>query len=309
MQFSIIIVNYKTPNLTLRCVESIIVTVDANIPYEIIVIDNNSQDNSETLVKSKFNNVIWINNSINEGFGRANNIGIKKAKGEYVLLVNSDIVVLPNTIEACLQTIKVDSAIGVLGCNLLNEDGSVQKSQFSIASFTHLLNQNLLVDKFLNLIEPKQKAIMGSFMLIPKKVLNVVGLFDPDFFMYCEELELCNRILKGGYKIEQTREVSVIHAHGASSNQEWSQKQKLLSNALLYFKIHGFIGYSLYHFIWIVNTLINLLFMCFIDNEYQKNLLKERNAYYYNFLKYITVPFLYSKIGKRKSRLLMNDNV
>lgn len=307
LALSIIIVNYKTPHLLLRCIDSVKNTI-GNITHEVIVIDNYSQDNSEDLILRKFNDIVWINNSSNEGFGRANNIGIKKAKGEYILLLNSDIILLPKTIEHCLNAIRVDDRIGILGCNLLNEDGSIQKAHFSIASFSYLLNQNLIIDKFFRLKEPKHNAIMGSFMLFPKKILNEVGLFDPDFFMYCEELDLCHRIIKAGYEIKQEKEVSVIHKHGgSSSNQEWGIRQRYLSNALLFYKIKGLWGYLFYLFISLLNTATNFIAMWFLDHNFRKAFLSSQKAFYKNSFYYFSIPIFYKQnIGNGKRLLKRN---
>ena len=129
IELSIVIVNYKTPKLTYRCIDSINKNYNSN-NYEIIVVDNNSGDESKELITSSFLDVKWIDNSKNDGFGRANNIGINHSKGKYILLLNSDILVPKETIESCLNEIKKDAKIGVLGCKLLNEDGSIQKSTY-----------------------------------------------------------------------------------------------------------------------------------------------------------------------------------
>jgi len=305
MHLTIIIINYKTTNLVIKCISSIKNTLGDLIDSEVLIVDNNSQDNSEEIITKVFPEVIWINNPTNEGFGRANNIGIKAAKGEYVLLLNSDVIVLPGTIEKCLEALKEDQQIGVLGCKLLNEDGSEQKSTFTIASFAHLLNQNLLIDKLFKLKEPKDQAIMGSFMLFPKKVLDEVGGFDPDFFMYSEELELCNRVLKAGYKIEQENSVAVIHEHGGSTlNKTWSIQQRFLSNALLFYKIHGFCGYFAYHGIYITNIITNFSLMWFLDSNYRKSFFTESKLYFSNCFYYIAIPLKFKRRMENGKRIL-----
>ncbi|MEY4860818.1 MAG: hypothetical protein RL059_517 [Bacteroidota bacterium] len=108
LDLSIIIVNYKTPSITVDCIESIY-KQNSTLNFEIIVVDNDSQDNSETFVTEKFSEVIWINNHSNEGFGRANNIGIKKSKGEFILLLNSDTIIIDNAIQTALSRLKSDT--------------------------------------------------------------------------------------------------------------------------------------------------------------------------------------------------------
>lgn len=304
MQLSIIIVNYKTPELTLRCVERVVATISETKDYEIIIVDNHSEDNSEELIVGRFPQVIWINNPVNEGFGRANNLAIRRAKGDYLLLLNSDVEVLPGTIDKSLGYIQTNITIGVLGCKLLNEDGSEQKSLFAIASFRQLLNQNLFIDKFFRLKDKANYAIMGSFMLIPQRVMEEVEGFDPDFFMYSEELELCYRILKKGFIIEQWDVAKAIHAHGASSDSYWSTLQKVLSTGLLYFKVHGFMGYLAYHTIWFFNGLTNFFLMWWLDAVYRKSYFLEQKAYFANTFNYFTIPFLFNRNKGNGKRML-----
>ncbi|MBS4014676.1 MAG: glycosyltransferase family 2 protein [Bacteroidetes bacterium] len=301
---SVIIINYKTPDLLLRCINSI--KLPKSIPNEIIVIDNASNDDSKQIVTNQFPNIIWIQNPINEGFGRANNIGVSIAKGEYLLLLNSDMILQENTILCCLQEVKKHPQIGVLGCKLLNEDGSFQKSMFSVASFRKLIDQNLIFNYFLPLKKEKEDAVMGSFMMIPKKVFQEVGGFDPDFFMYSEELELCHRISKAGYKIYYFDKATAIHKHGGSiSNKSWGNKQRYLSNALLFYKVRGLFGYLLYHKLFIGNAVTNFFAMWLLDKEYRKSFYKEQKYYFSNFVYYLKIPFLYSAEFKSQMQLFV----
>ena len=309
MNLSIIIVNYKTPDLLLRCINSILNTIPKELLFEMIIVDNNSNDNSEKIIKTKFEDIIWIQKNENDGFGRANNIGIQKAIGEYVLLLNSDIVVAENTILECLKEIEKDKTIGVLSCKLLNDDGSNQKSIYHYAAdYLDVLNNNLIFDYFIKIKPKKIKALMGSFLLIPQHVLQNIGLFDPDFFMYCEELELCNRILKKGYKIKYIDNVVAYHKHGASSTDEnWVIKQKYLSNALLVYKLKGLFGYIFYHFLCVLNSISNFFAMWFLDKKFRKDFLNSEKCFYTNFFYYFVIPFKYSRnIGDGKRILRRN---
>lgn len=313
IDLSIIIVNYKTPLITFRCIESIEKNTNIKGGYEIIVVDNNSNDNSEELITAAFSEVIWINKSANDGFGRANNVGITKSQGEYILLLNSDMIIPEGTIETCLNEIEKDSMIGALGCKLLNEDGSFQKSTYPyIADYKGIYRLNLIYDYFnKNEIKPelKIKAIMGSFMLIPTKVLNEVGLFDPDFFMYAEEMDLCYRMAKHGYKINYYDQVFAIHKHGASSSdKDGAYQQNYLSTALLFYKIKGLSGYILYHLIFLLNTITNFFAMWLLDEVWRKTSYWNIQRYYFsNFIYYFGIPFLFSrKVGKGKRLLRRN---
>lgn len=303
MDLSIIIVNYKTPDLVLSCLQSLKATIPDNLNYEIIVVDNHSQDNSEQRVKGHFSAVVWINNGSNDGFGRANNMGISVAQGEYILLLNSDVIVLPDTIQKSLEYIKARKNIGALGCKLLNEDGSLQNSvYYYIGDFMGVLQNNLLVDYF---FKPKKlviKAVMGAYMLIRKDVMLNAGQFDPDFFMYAEELDLCRRISSLGYAIFYYDDVKAIHKHGASSGvSSWSAKQNYLSNALLYLKVRGVAGYFLYHLCIYFNFITNMALIWKMDKNYRRDFWQDQKFYFSNFFIYFKIPFLYSKsIGNGK---------
>src|SRR5690554_249484 len=296
MQLSIIIINYKTPDLTSRCIDSIYKS-DISFPFEIIVVDNDSQDESEKIITSQFKDVKWIQSNYNSGFGRANNMGLKEAKGKYILFLNSDMILRENTLNICFSEIEANEKIGVLSCVLYNEDGSLQRSKFfHVANFKEILKRNLLIDKLYKIKEKELKAVIGAFMFMPKKVLDKVGGFDPDFFMYSEELELCKRIRNAGYTISQTEKTSAIHKHGGSTTDSiWSIKQKFISNLLLYRKINGFLGYLLFNIIFVFNSITNFFLMWLLDSNYRKGYWNEQNLYIFSLKYFLVLAFWKSK--------------
>jgi len=286
---SIIIINYKTPELTLRCIESIYASV-IDVSFEVIVVDNDSQDNSKELVSSQYPQIKWVDNDYNAGFGRANNKGLEQTSGKYILFLNSDMLLNKNTLEICLKEIAEDHKIGVLSCVLFNEDGSEQRSRFyHVLNYKEVLKRNLFIDKLYKFKNEEIKAVIGAFMLIPKAVLDKVGGFDPDFFMYSEELELCKRIRDAGYTIAQTQNTSAIHKHGGSTtSSNWSLKQKFVSNLLMYRKVHGFFGYLLFNLVFIFNSITNFFLMWLLDKNYRKAYWNEQKLYLFS-LKYLFV--------------------
>lgn len=307
MVLSIIIINYKTPDLTIRTLESIVTSVC--VRYEIIILDNASDDTSEELIRSKYSDIIWIQNKINEGFGRANNRGIKIARGKYILILNPDIVILDETLPTCIQKFENDLQLGILGCKLLNEDGSHQKSTYSVASMRKLLDQNLIINKLWPMPNEPVEAVMGSFMLIPKQVFEEVGGFDPDFFMYSEELDLCYRIAKKGYGIKYFEGASAIHKNGGSTpDKKWAMKQRYLSNALLFLKVRGYLGYFLYHFLFLLNSLTNFCVMWLLNNRWRNSYWQTQKYYFSNFGYYFIIPFLYSRKPGNGKRLLKRNS-
>jgi GT2 family glycosyltransferase len=308
MRLSIIIIHFKTPYLLLRCIESIYKTVHQKGMFEIIVVDNHSEDNSEIIIKEKFEQVIWIQKNENDGFGRANNIGIHNSRGEYVLLLNSDMILLNKTVDKCIDILKNNHEIGAIGCQLLNENGTIQKSTYTgNGKSTDILKNNLILDYLFKFNHKKSEieALMGSFLLIPRKVLDKSGFFDPDFFMYSEEIDLCRRIKKQNYKLYYCDEVQAIHKHGgSSSNIIHTNQQKFLSNALLQFKSNGIINYSIYHIIFCFNSLTNFFAMWLLDKNYRKEYWYEQKYYFSNINYYIKIPFQYTRKTGNGKRIL-----
>lgn len=305
MNLSIIIINYKTPDLTSRCIESIYKS-EISFFFEIIVIDNDSQDNSEEIIVSKYPQVKWIANSYNAGFGRANNLGVRSSVGDYVLLLNSDMLLKQNQdLLECINPLS-NGEIGVVGCKLLNEDGSLQKSKFyEVATIKYLLSFNVLWYK---MFKPKPKsfdAVMGSFMLFRKDDFNKLNGFDEDFFMYAEELELCLRFQKDlGKRCVYIDSYTAIHKHGGSSDGSWSLRQNTLSNALLYFKARGWWVYLLYHVVFHINIITNTLLFTTLSKQSRNNYIDLYKSYFTNYISYFKIPFYYTFKDKKDRKFL-----
>lgn len=243
MKLSIIIVNYKTYELTKQTIDSVF-RQDVNFEYEIILVDNSSRDGSIEKIQSDFKNIIYqetlklIINDSNLGFSKANNIGIKNSIGEYILLLNSDTKLDENCLQKCMDHMNED--IGALGCKIILPDGKLDhacKRGFPTpsASLYYLLGLDkknpakygqydaLYLDE--NDIG-EVDALMGAFMLMPKSVLNEIGLLDETFFMYGEDIDLCYRIKEAGYKIVYYPETKIIHYKGGSSSEKSKPKRR-----------------------------------------------------------------------------------
>lgn len=302
---TIIVVNYKSTEHTKNLLNFLKITNNNVLPCPIIIVDNSCDGllKKENFINDKKITLIETNKNI--GFGRANNLAINQVTTDYILLLNPDVIVSTNEIQKCLNHISSDPHIGALGCKLINQNNEVQNSFFTVGSFLTILANNLIIDKFFPLKKIKKNAIMGAFMLIPKAVLDKVGLFDPDFFMYAEELELCYRIYKAGYKIVYFDEAQAIHINeGCTNDISWSRKQRGVSDALCYYKTRGIFGYFIYHLLWIFNYISNFLTMWFIDKNYRKQFYKDVYYYFSNIKYYICIPFLFStKMGNGKRML------
>lgn len=303
LELSIIIVHYKTLNLTRRCLASI----DIQKNWEVIIVDNDSQDGAKEQIEKEFPIVKWITNKSNEGFGRANNLAVEHAKGEYILLLNSDMLVDSSTILTCVEYFGTHHNIGVLGCKLKNEDGTPQKSTYNfVGDNEEIWRVNLLADKLKNYREPRKiKAVMGSFFIMKRKDFEKLGGFDPDFFMYCEELELCDRVSKNLNKeIVYLDQVEAKHKHGGSSDGSWSARQTWLSRALLVYKRKGLVYYIGYHWVMLLTLITNFLLGWKISKEYQKSWQKTAKAYRANRLMYWKIPFTFTRKRGTGKKLL-----
>lgn len=251
---SIIIVNYNTKKLTNDCIASIIRTL-TDISYEIIVIDNASSEQFELrdTLKSK---VRLMRNSVNKGFAKANNQGIKVARGEYILLLNSDTVVHKNAIETLIDFAKAHTDAGIVAPQLLNADQSVQASVFRFptirrAILQYWIGKRNVFDKY----TPKGEkpvaveAVVAAAILITPLALKKVGRLNEKYFMYFEDIDYCRKIKKAKLSIYYLPEAKVTHFHGASgkvlagSADQW---RRLIPSSKIY---HGTIRHSIISFI------------------------------------------------------------
>lgn len=237
MDVSIIIVNYNTANLLLRCLDSIRKETSTVI-YETIVVDNGSTDGSIDCITREYPNVVLIANDHNSGFATANNQGIAVAKGRYVLLLNSDTVILDGAIDTMVRHMDEHRYIGIAGCLQLNPDMTLQPSCRSFPSLWNIFTESTFLYKLL----PSTRlfggyylsffrhdhmreidVVMGSFMFIRREVLNDIQGFDEDYFFYTEETDLCYRARQRGHRSFFCPQARIIHIGGGSgSTTLWS---------------------------------------------------------------------------------------
>lgn len=232
MILSIIIPNFNTKRLLHECLKSIYLQTK-KIKFEVIVVDNASSDGSPQMIKKNFPQVKLIVNSKNLGYAKANNQGIKIAKGKYILFLNSDTIILDKAIEKCLKFMQKRKDIDILGCQLLNEDKSLQPSGGFFPQLRQIFYMMVFIDDlpFINrLLKPYQQRRIdfyqkvrqldwatGAFLLVKREVINKIGGFDPTFFMYSEEVDFCFRAKKAGFNIWFYPKAKVIHLKGKSS--------------------------------------------------------------------------------------------
>ncbi|MGB0932812.1 MAG: glycosyltransferase family 2 protein [Lishizhenia sp.] len=304
MKLSIIIVHYKTLELTKRCLVSIKNSLNKEV--EVIVVDNNSQDEIQKVIEQDFPTFKLIKKKQNEGFGRGCNEGLQIAKNKIVLLLNSDAILNRNVVERAISKMNESQSIGIVGCQIVNENGTPQNYTSTIASFKEELKSILIIDKVFPNIKSEHKAIMGSFMMIRKEAIEKCGMFDPEFFLYSEEIELCSRFLHNGYQIVKINNGHIIHKNnGSITNFEYAQKQSLLSKYLLFLKVKGYLGVFSLLFISLLKEFTNLIFMFFIDKNYIKSNIKNLKLKLSILPKIVIIPFIYSKVYDPKSKRIL----
>jgi len=241
VDLSIIIVNWNTSELLQQCLNSIRES-GSHLSMEIIVVDNASTDESVKVVRKEFPSVILIENQKNLGFASANNQGLSIAKGQYILLLNSDTIITVGVLDALLEVANSHPEVGVIGPQLLNMDKSVQESWSSFPSFaSELLGRN-----FRNRTPVENVAqtfdvdwVGGACILVRVKTINEVGKLDPEYFFYSEEMDWCFRIKQKNWKVWYLAAVQIYHLGGGSSDRA-SLKQLVLlyRSKLLFFKKH-----------------------------------------------------------------------
>lgn len=231
---SIVIVTYKSEETIKDCVDSIIKTVRKN-PYEIIISDNSPDDTTHEAVKKYLSgsNVIYFKNEDNLGFSKANNKGIEKSKGEYILFLNPDTKVYEGTIDGMIEFMKKNPDCGVSTCFVELTDKRLDQASHRgfptpLRSFSYFSGLEKIFPKnktlggysllYLDLTKTHEiDAAAGSFMLVPRKVGEKIGWWDEDFFFYGEDLDFCFRVKEEGYKVYFVPEFRALHLKGVSS--------------------------------------------------------------------------------------------
>ncbi len=231
---SIIVLNYNTCRLTMDCLRSVYDS-ETNFVYEIILIDNNSRDDSVERISREFPGVMLIANSENVGYARANNQGMEVASGRYVLLLNSDTVVRKDTLQTMISFMDSRPDLGASGCKVILPDGSLDKAckrgfPTPSASFYYAFGfSKLFPDRprfngyQLGYLDPDQDypvdCLVGAFMLLRRETIEQVGGLDEDFFMYGEDLDWCFRIKEAGWGIYYYPQTSIVHLKGGSARR------------------------------------------------------------------------------------------
>lgn len=229
MDLSIVIVNWNTREMLRDCLQSVFDTL-SNLKAEVFVVDNASEDGSQDMVRESFPQVNLICNTDNRGFAAANNQALALASGRYVLLLNSDTLVHGDVLSGSCSFMDGRPEVGVMGCRVLNRDGTLQ---ITGSGYPSLLNLSLMTTGLWKLknvpffdryqmqtwdrrTEREIDVVSGCYMVVRKTAMDEVGLLDEDFFFYGEETDWCRRFADAGWKLVLSPVGEITHFGGGS---------------------------------------------------------------------------------------------
>jgi GT2 family glycosyltransferase len=260
-ELSVLIVSFNTRDTLRQCLQSLEPEC-SSLSTEVIIVDNGSRDGSAEMVRAEFPSTTLIESQVNLGFGAANNLGLAQAKGRYLVLLNSDAFLEPGALARAYRHMEETPAAGLGGARLLGRDGSWQPSarcfpavwmDLSVLSgLSYHYPKSRLFGRFdRTWADPDAAAavdwVPGAFSILRMEIARSFGLFDPAFFLYYEEVDLCKRIRAAGWQIWYWPDVAVVHIGGESSrqvaDQEFSSTGSQLTlwrmrSTLLYYRTH-----------------------------------------------------------------------
>lgn len=250
LRVSIVIVSFNTVDLLDQCLESI-ERCESEYDLDVIVVDNGSHDGSADLVADRYPGVRLLRNADNLGFSKATNQGIRISDADYVLLLNSDTVVLPGSIDRVVEHLEAHPEVGIVGCKVLKPDGTLdapcrrsfptpENSLYQRLGLTRLFPKSRrFAAYYLSYLDPDETAsidcLMGAYMMIRRAVVDRVGLLDEDCFFYAEDIDYCYRTKQAGWEIVYFPEVTIIHHRGASTAKDRIKATTYFHQSMLVF--------------------------------------------------------------------------
>lgn len=253
---SIVVVNFKTPELTLACLRSLR-EFAPSCRHEIILVDNGSEDDIRERVEEEFPEIKFIETGLNVGFSRANNLAIHNSNGEFVVLFNSDARLIAPVWDSLIDLMRANPEWGVLGSREVDAKGRFQLSCGHFPSFSNeiirkIMHYRLSINDPLirDYLDEKYSSlgqvdwVSGSCMMIRRKTLEDAGLLDEQFFMYFEDIDLCRRIQNRGWLIHYSPAVTICHHGGQSARHNLLRVLVEYRKSQAYFtkKYYGWFG-------------------------------------------------------------------
>jgi N-acetylglucosaminyl-diphospho-decaprenol L-rhamnosyltransferase len=261
LDISVILVSYNTMEMTRKAL-SLLFSSSHDLEMEVFIIDNASKDDSVAMLRREFPGVTLIENTENVGFGRANNQALPLIHGRYVLLLNTDAFVEADSIAKTVQYMDDNPQSGILGAKFLGRNGELQPSCRFFPTPWNIFLKRSGLDRFIKQVRMVDDLswdhasvrncdwVPGCYFLVRKEVIDQVGLFDPRYFLYYEEIDLCFAAKRRGWHVTYYPYTSVVHLGGESAKHEGeitSKSQQIeslqIESELLYFrKNHGVMG-------------------------------------------------------------------
>lgn len=233
-ELSIIVTSYRNPELLKLCLDSIKNNVK-DIEYELIVSDSATEEDTELMMRDRFPNDKFFSFEKNVGFQQVVKKGIEESVGKYLLILNGDILVKEGSVKKLLDYVKTNDLVGMVGPKLLNFNGEFQDSCFRFYKPITIVYRRTFLGKFgfakkhldrflMKDYDHKQARevdwLMGSALMIPRKAISKVGLMDPNFFMYMEDVDWCRRFWENGFKVVYNPDSVMLHYHGKGSGKK-----------------------------------------------------------------------------------------
>ena len=271
MILSVIIVSYNSSSFLELCLHSVAKAISQlEIESEVIVVDNSSSDDSCEVINNKFSFVKLIQNDENIGFSKANNLGVSKAKGRYICILNPDTVLQENTFDEILKFYKSNIKVGFVGCQMIDGNGMfLKESKRVIPSIFSSFMKVLGISKFYYSALDKDKRgyidiLAGAFMFVEKTIYDSVKGFDEDYFMYGEDIDLSYKVLKKGYSNYYLGDVKIIHFKGESTDKNSVYINRFYNAMYIFYTKHfnkflftKILAYSFFKFIISIKNLSN----------------------------------------------------
>jgi len=248
MQLSVIILNYNVSHFLYLCLQSVFRSIEG-LDAEVIVVDNNSPDDSVAMVQANFPEALLLINKENVGFAKANNQAVAIAKGEYVCILNPDTVVTESTFIHTLQKAQTLPNLGVLGVQLIDGKGRFLPESKRNLPTPKVAICKMLGEKFSKYgsyyathvkaeSEGEVAILVGAFMLLKRSIYNKVGGFDERYFMYGEDIDLSHTIGKLGYHNYYYGSEKIIHFKGESTFKDSVYRKRFYGAMSLFYKKH-----------------------------------------------------------------------
>lgn len=300
MDVSIIIVNYRSWKPLHNCLESLLSIDETKIIFEVIIVDNFSNDGEFDFFQNKFKNFIFIKNETNSGFANGCNLGAKEAKGNYFLFLNPDTIITPETLNTLYTTYKNHSDIGILSCLQVDKKSRFfnQKNIFpslvQIFGTSRFFHRKIIKKRIETIFNPKEKLfypdwVTGAVIFISKDWFKRVNGWNEDYWLYFEDVEICRKIIQKNGKIAVTRNTIILHEHGGSSRHDFETEH--ISKTEVIISKHVYINNN---FNSLSKTLAHTLLTIFILLE--KSFLSLLSLFLFSSLKLRTNRYIFKNL-------------